>query len=91
VRHLTGDPPGALEPFTRALEIHQQALTVNRELNKPDDEAISLEGIAEHHTATGNPTQCAEYLRQALEIYQRLGMTPDTDRVRERLDGGTAR
>jgi tetratricopeptide (TPR) repeat protein len=40
----------------RAFELYHQALTMNRELNKPDDEAISLEGIAEHHLATGELT-----------------------------------
>jgi len=60
---------------------------MNRELNKPDDEAISLEGIAEHHLATGRPAQGTAYLNQALEIYERLGMAPDTRRVQERLAG----
>ena len=58
---------------------------MNRELNKPDDEAISLEGIAEHHLATGDPTQGIAHLRQALEIYQRLGMAPDAQRVQDSL------
>ena len=71
----------------RALAIYQQALAMNRELNNPDDEAIALEGIAEHHLATGEPTLGTTHLHQALEIYQRLGMTPDTHRVQDRLDG----
>ena len=75
-----GDLPGALA-------LYQQALAMNRELNKPDDEAISLEGIAEYHLATGDLVQGAVHLRQAAEIYQRLGMGPDARRVRERLDG----
>jgi len=29
----------------------------------------------------------ASHLHQALEIFQRLGMAPDTRRVRDRLDG----
>ena len=60
---------------------------MNRELNKPDDEAISLEGIAEHHLADGDTAEGAAHLNQALEIYQRLGMAPDTRRVQVRLDG----
>lgn len=58
---------------------------MNRELNKPDDEAISLEGIADHHLNTGNPEQGIAYLNQALEIYQRLGMHLDIERVQARL------
>jgi hypothetical protein len=65
------------------------ALAMNRELNKPDDEAISLEGIAEHHLATGDPAQGAAYLQQALELYRRLGMVADIDRTEARLTGLT--
>jgi hypothetical protein len=60
---------------------------MHRELNKPDDEAISLEGLAEHCLATGEPAQGIAHLNQALEIYQRLGMAPDTRRVQGLLDG----
>lgn len=74
----------------RAFELYQQALAMNRELNKPDDEAISLEGIAEHHLAAGDPAAGAAHLNQALEIYQRLGMAPDAERVQEQLAGLTA-
>ena len=81
----------AADERPHALALYQQALAMNRELNKPDDEAIALEGIAEHHLATGNLTQGAEHLHQALEIYRRLGMTPDTHRVQNRLNGLTAR
>ena len=50
-----------------------------------DSEAISLEGIGDHYLATGDIPQAKEYLRQALEIYQRLGMNPDDQRVQARL------
>jgi hypothetical protein len=56
-----------------------------RELNIPFDEAHSLEGIASHHLATGNPAQGTEHLRHALHIYQRLGMRADIERVTTRL------
>jgi tetratricopeptide (TPR) repeat protein len=75
----------------RALALYQQALAMNHELNKPDDEAASLEGIAEHYLATGDPAQGTAYLHRVLEIYQRLGMAPDTHRVQNRLTGRTAR
>jgi hypothetical protein len=64
---------------------------MNRELDKPDDEAISLEGIADHHLAEGDTTQGIARLRQALEIYQRLGMSVDIERVQTRLvESGSA-
>ena len=69
----------------RALKLYQQALAMNRELNKADDEAISLEGIANHYLDTGDIAQGIEYLRQALEIFQRLGMRADIERVQARL------
>jgi tetratricopeptide (TPR) repeat protein len=75
----------ALGDRPRALTVHQQALATNRELNKPDDEAISLEGIAHHHLATGNPAEGIAHLNQALEIYQRLGMRQDIERVHAKL------
>ena len=75
----------------RALVLYRQALAMNRELHKPDDEAISLEGIGEHHLATGDQSQGIAYLNQALEIFQRLGMGADIERVQARLaDGGGA-
>ena len=74
----------------RAHVLYLQALAMNRELDKPDDEAISLEGLAEHHLAVGDPTQGIAFLREALEIFDRLGMTPDTSRVQARLDDLTA-
>ncbi|NUP47735.1 MAG: tetratricopeptide repeat protein [Catenulispora sp.] len=70
----------------RALALYHRALDMNRELNKPDDEANSLEGIGDHHLADGDVRRGTGYLRQALEIYERLGMRVDSDRVRARLD-----
>jgi hypothetical protein len=58
---------------------------MNRELDKPDDEAVSLEGIAEHHFADADTLQGTAHLSQALKIYQHLGMRADTERVQDRL------
>jgi hypothetical protein len=63
---------------------------MHRELNKPDDETVSLEGIAEHHLAAGDHVRGAAHLDQALEIYQRLGLAPGTSRVQARLAGLSA-
>ena len=70
----------------QALALYRQALTMNRELNKPDDEALSLEGLGECHLTDGEPEPAITHLRHAFEIYQRLGMTRDADRVRSRLN-----
>ena len=60
---------------------------MNRELHRPDDEAISLGCIAEHYLATGDLVQMITYLRRALEIYRRLGMHAHIERVTTRLAG----
>lgn len=69
----------------RAFELYHRALAMNHELDKPDDEAIALEGIGVCHLATGDPGTATVHLNQALEIFLRLGMTPDVERVRTRL------
>ncbi|WP_194908800.1 hypothetical protein [Catenulispora rubra] len=69
----------------RALALYEQALAMNQELNKPDDEAISLEGIAEHQLAVGDVSRGTEILRQVLGIYERLSMNADVKRVQARL------
>jgi tetratricopeptide (TPR) repeat protein len=74
----TGDLP-------RARDLYQQALTMNRELDKPDDEAIALEGLGTCHLTAGETEPAIADRCQALEIYQRLGMDPDAERVRARL------
>jgi DNA-binding SARP family transcriptional activator len=71
--------------LARAHALYEQALTMNRELNKPDDEAVAREGLGESLLSLGESGPGTAQLRQALEIYERLGMTPDTDRVRNRL------
>jgi tetratricopeptide (TPR) repeat protein/DNA-binding SARP family transcriptional activator len=76
----TGDHP-------RALALYHQALAMNRELHNPNGEAISLEGIAEHYLAAGDPIQGTTHLCQAIEIYRRLGMRADIERVTARLAG----
>jgi DNA-binding SARP family transcriptional activator/tetratricopeptide (TPR) repeat protein len=69
----------------RARALYQQALAMNRELNKPDDQAIALEGLGECHLADGGTDAAATHLHQALEIFQRLGMALDARRVQDRL------
>jgi DNA-binding SARP family transcriptional activator len=69
----------------RALALYQQALAMTVEVDSPDDHAIALEGISECHRSAGDSHHAIARLRQALEIYERLGMAPDTKRVRARL------
>jgi DNA-binding SARP family transcriptional activator len=69
----------------RALGLYRQALGMNRELKQPDDEAGALEGTGECHLSAGQAEAGVAYLNEALEIYERLGMRPDVQRVHTRL------
>ncbi len=69
----------------RANTIYQNALRLAREAHHPDDEALALEGIGRYHVHTGDTQVGAAHLRQALAIFKRLGMKPETGRVRTRL------
>jgi tetratricopeptide (TPR) repeat protein/transcriptional regulator with XRE-family HTH domain len=69
----------------RALSLYESALRLSQEVQHPDDEAHALEGIGEHHLHTGDVENGITYLNLALDIYQRLTMTSDADRVLARV------
>lgn len=50
----------------------------------PIEEALALEGTGNSYLNEGKPAQASSYLRQALAIYQRIGV-PDAERVRQTL------
>ena len=54
---------------------------MNRELGKPDDEAIALEGTGQCLLAQDHTVEGTTRLRQALDLYQRLGMRADAERL----------
>ena len=70
----------------QALTRYQEALRLARETGKLDEQGLALEGIGGLHAQDDEDfeTGTAE-LEEALEIFQRLGMTPDAERVRARL------
>ncbi|HEX5120255.1 MAG TPA: tetratricopeptide repeat protein [Pseudonocardiaceae bacterium] len=69
----------------QALTIHHDALDQARRTHQPEHEATALEGIGECHLRTGDTETGRTHLKQALEIFQRLAMAPDADRVQSRL------
>ncbi len=73
----TGDPAEARDHHTRALRIA-------RDLPAPLEEARALEGIGRSHFDDDSPGEASGSLRQALEIYERLGTT-GAGRIREML------
>jgi tetratricopeptide (TPR) repeat protein/transcriptional regulator with XRE-family HTH domain len=60
-----------------------QALAISRELGTPSEEARALEGIGRSLLGR-DPAEAATRLRQALAIYQRIGV-PDAQRVVDTL------
>jgi DNA-binding SARP family transcriptional activator/tetratricopeptide (TPR) repeat protein len=70
--------------LTRATALYHDALNLARDVRQPDDEAAALQGLGETRLREGKPHDAAASLRQALEIYQRLGM-PAAKQVAARL------
>ena len=81
----TGDPVKAAEALSQALEIYRA--TGDRTNEAWAHEGIALEGLAECHLSSGEAEAAATHLREALEIFRRLGMAPDARRVQDRLEG----
>jgi tetratricopeptide (TPR) repeat protein/transcriptional regulator with XRE-family HTH domain len=63
---------------------HAAALAIARELGTPGEQARALEGIG-RSLLRQDPAEAAADLRQALEIYQKIG-APDAQRVQDTLD-----
>ena len=63
---------------------HAEALAIARELGTPGEQARALEGIG-RSLLHRDPAQAAAYLRQALEIYQKIG-APGARLVQDTLD-----
>ena len=74
----SGDP-------AHAEALYLEALRLARETGQSDDEAHALEGRGECQLHRGETEPGAMYLKQALEIFQRMAMQPDADRVQIRL------
>jgi DNA-binding SARP family transcriptional activator/tetratricopeptide (TPR) repeat protein len=74
----SGDP-------VRAQALYQEALRLTRETHQLDDEAFALEGTAECQLHWGETENAVRNLSQAQEIFQRMAMHTDADRVRTRL------
>ena len=64
---------------------HAEALAIARELGTPAEQARALEGMG-RSLLHRDPAEAAVHLRQALEIYQKIG-APGARLVRDTLDG----
>jgi len=68
----------------QARDYHSQALAIARDLGAPLEEARALDGIG-HCLLSDDTAEAAVYLRQALAIYQRIGV-PGARPVQDTLD-----
>ena len=74
----TGDTP-------RALTLYRNALTHSREVQQPTDEAVALEGIAQCLLEVNDIQNGVAHLNKALEIFTRLSMQSDAERIHAHL------
>jgi len=69
---------------SEALALHTQALAIATEIEAPPAQARALEGIGQCQLRLGNTAAGATSLRQALQVYRRIG-SANAARVRETL------
>ena len=74
--------------LAQAKGCHQQALELARAIASPSTEARALAGLGRCALAAGHTDEAAEMLRQALEIFQRIGAAEAAD-VSAELDAAT--
>ena len=71
--------------YAEAFDHYQTALRLAREIGDPYEEAKILEGIAETTLGTRRPDAARIVLRQALDIFERLGV-PEAESARIRIE-----
>ncbi len=71
--------------YADAFDHYQTALRLAREIGDPYEEAKILEGIAETTLGTRRPDAARIVLRQALDIFERLGV-PEAESARIRIE-----
>jgi DNA-binding SARP family transcriptional activator/tetratricopeptide (TPR) repeat protein len=71
--------------YAEAFDHYQTALRMAREIGDPYEEAKILEGIAETTLGTRRPDAARIVLRQALDIFERLGV-PEAESARIRIE-----
>jgi DNA-binding SARP family transcriptional activator/tetratricopeptide (TPR) repeat protein len=71
--------------FERALALYREALHLATDVRTLRDQGFALEGIGECSLHARVDPVGVSYLNRALEIFRRLGMRPDVERVESRL------
>ncbi len=84
LRGIAGVSRGAGR-YVEAFDHYHTALRLAREIGDPYEEAKILEGIAETTLGTRRPDAARIVLRQALDIFERLGV-PEAESARIRIE-----
>ena len=84
LRGIAGVSRG-LGRYGEAFDDYHTALRLAREIGDPYEEAKILEGIAETTLRTRRPDAARIVLRQALDIFERLGV-PEAESARIRIE-----
>ena len=71
--------------YTEAFDHYATALRLAREIGDPYEEGKIHEGIAETTLSTQGPAAARIVFRQALDIFEQLGV-PEAEEVRDRID-----
>ena len=71
--------------YSEAVDVYDTALRLSRQTGEPYEEGKILEGMAEAVLNTHRFEAARIALRQALDIYERLGV-PEAEAVRIRLE-----
>ncbi len=71
--------------YGEAFDHYQTALRMAREIGDPYEEAKILEGIAETTLSTQRPDAARIVFRQALDIFEQLGV-PEAESARIRIE-----
>jgi class 3 adenylate cyclase/tetratricopeptide (TPR) repeat protein len=70
----------------QAVSYFERSIAVLQEIKAENELALAFYGYGRFHKQQGNIKQSREYLRNALEIFERLDTLIQPDRVREELD-----
>jgi DNA-binding SARP family transcriptional activator/tetratricopeptide (TPR) repeat protein len=84
-RRMLADTHRGSGRYTEALEHYQSALRLAREIGNPYEEGKILEGIAEVTLYTHRRDAARIVFRQALDIFERLGV-PEAESARTRIE-----
>jgi tetratricopeptide (TPR) repeat protein len=80
---LITDPAQEKKPSTKTC--FEKAISICREIKAENQLALAYAGLGRFHKLQGDVAAARQYLKQALEIFERLGTLLEPDKVRKEL------